>query len=856
MRKYIAKAVVWILILVVCIPMTETYQANTEEWRQKPQIEKVRMGIFEMDGFHYHDENGELTGYCIDYLKVLARLGGWEYEFVEVNDFMDACKKLEAGEIDLVAPAVVTDARRERFAYTEQSIGTEYTVLLTGSDRTDLYFEDFSNYNGMKVAVLKDYPLTDYFISYMNMQGFQAELIYFDTSEESYTAMKNGQVDAMIDSIMNIRDEQKLLARFTPQPVYFLMNKEDFVLQREINMAMETLQSTYPTLQEELLKIYFPLYNFQFYTRDEIDYIEKNKVFRVAYVSDRKPLSFTNEEGQLDGISREIFDRISALSGLRFEYVELPEGNITYDYLLDQEIDLITGVEYNSANMNSKGIFLSRPYISARKVMVSNKDFIYHTDGVYKIAVASGSQTIHQVLLDAYPNLEIIDCDTNQDCFTALYNGEVDMLLQNQYVVEAVLSKPIYSNFVIVPMEGLNDELCFSTIVGMNGREGMCDAESELLISILNKAISRISDTEMTNLIVKETLENQYELELADFLFSYRYTIVTLIFAFLVGTVLLYVLLKERIKRKRIEQDENKRNALQQKRYETILECSDDLIYEISLAGESCLGSEKIKEKFGWEIPKEVEDLDFAKAIKILHIHPEDEAVFRKTMMSKGVGKFDEQILRIGKADGTYLWCKISRTVLMDDKGNVVSILGKIADVDEEIKEKQHLELRSRTDPLTGLLNKMSFEKDVRHYIERQSTDSSCFVFLDMDHFKDINDIFGHNVGDQVIKETAKKVQLLFANFDLVSRFGGDEFCVFVKEIPRETLIDRLRFAIKKMEQEYPYEGGSVKLSASIGAAYCKREHATYKELLEIADEALYQAKDNGRNCYIIKDIE
>lgn len=90
----------------------------------------------------------------------------------------------------------------------------------------------------------------------------------------------------------------------------------------------------------------------------------------------------------------------------------------------------------------------------------------------------------------------------------------------------------------------------------------------------------------------------------------------------------------------------------------------------------------------------------------------------------------------------------------------------------------------------------------------------------------------------------------------MVGRFGGDEFCVFVKDIPRETLIDRLRFAVKKMEQEYTYEGGYVKISASIGAAYCKRNTVGYKELMDVADQAAYQAKDNGRNCYIIRDVE
>lgn len=849
MKKHIVRLFAYMVVMLICITNTVPYQAEE-------QAEKVRVGIYEMDGFHYYNKDGELEGYCIDYLNVLSALTGWEYEYVEVADFMEGCEKLERGDLDLMAPAMMTDARRAKFAYSELSFGTEYTVLVTKEDKSDLYYQDYENFEGMKVAVLKDYPLTEYFISYMDVHGFEAELVYYNTADESNLALKNKLVDAVVTSIMDVREGQTLLARFSPQPFYFLMNKENAAFQVELNQAMQQIQSTYPTLLEELLVAYYPIYEQQFFTREEAEYIENARTLRVAYVSGRKPLSYTDESGELAGISREIFDRISELSGLQFEYVELPEGDINYDFLLEQKIDLITGVEYNSTNMNAKGIFMSRPYISARKVMVSQQDFKYKPEKIYKLAVAAGSQTIQTVLNNKYPNLKVVNYETNEECFLALFKGEVDMLIQNQYVVEGVLSKPLYSDFVVVPVDGIEDELCFSTIVSLDGTEGMDEEESERIISILNKTIAQISSTELDNIVVRGALEHQYEADFIDFLYSYRFTIAVLVAVFCIACFLFWVYRKEKKRYLLIEEEENRRNALQQKRYKTIMDCSEDMIYEISMNGESSVGSEKIKEKFGWEIPKEVEELDFAKAMKILHVHPEDEPIFRQTMLANGIGKFDEQIIRIGKEDGTYLWCKVSRTLLVDDNDNVVSILGKITDVDEEVKEKKKLEFRSRTDPLTGLLNKITFEKEVRDYVEKNSTEDACFIFLDMDHFKEINDRFGHGVGDQVIKETAKKMQLLFANFDLVSRFGGDEFCVFVKEMPRDTLIDRLKFAVKKMEQEYPYEGGCVKLSASIGVAYCKKSHSSYKELMEVADEAVYQAKDNGRNCYIIKDVE
>ena len=846
MKRSFYRILAGILIIASCMMNCEMVKAEENE--------TIRVGIYQMEGFHAYNAYGDLEGYCIDYLNVVAGINRWTYEYVEVEDFLDGCNKLEAGELDLVAPAMMTDARKEKFAYSELNFGIEYTVLVTDKTRDDLYYEDYEHFDGLKVAVLYDYPLTEYFITYMKTHNFSAELVYFNTIDDSKAALANGQVDAMVDSIMDMESDGKLLARFTPQPFYFLLNKEDTSLLAKLDSAMNQVQNTYPTLLDELLVTYYPVYELQFYTRDELEYVQEADSLKVAYVPARKPLSFQNEDGELDGISRAIFDKIAELSGLKFEYVALPEGDITYSFLQEQEIDLITGVEYNSANMNSKGIFLSQPYISARKVMVSRPEFEYDETKTYKLAVATGSQTVKKVLNGKYPNLEIVDYETNAQCFEALYDGEVDMLIQNQYVVDTILAKPIYSTFQVVPIDGLEDELCFSTIVNLNGNYGMTEEESSLVIGILNKAISQITDTEMDNMVMRETVENQYELEIADFLYSYRVTIMVVVAALVISGIFVMIYLREKGKQKKRLEEDAKRKALQQKRYQTIVECSEDLIYEISLNGEPSIGSEKFRRKFGWEIPHEIQELDFEKVMEILHIHPDDAEKFRQ--MTNSVGKFDEQVLRIEKANGDYLWCRVYRTLLMDDNGNVVSMLGKIVDVDEEVKERQHLERKSRTDLLTGLLNKQTFEKEVREYVENHSTENSCFVFLDMDHFKEVNDQFGHSFGDQVIKETAKKIQLLFANFDLVGRFGGDEFCVFVKEIPRDTLNDKLRFAVKKMEQEYTHEDGVVKISASIGAAYCRKEKVGYKELMDVADAAAYHAKDSGRNCYIIRDVE
>lgn len=816
----------------------------------------VRVGLYEMDGFQYHDEYGGISGYNIDYLNLLSTVTGWEYEYVPVSDFQDGCTKLLDKEIDLIAPAMWTESRDKLFTYSENSFGVEYTVLVTQKDNTQLFCEDFENYNNLDVAVVRDYPLTEYFIQYMDEKDFKANLIYYDTVEAARSALAEKEVEALVTSIMDMNDEQKLLARFAPQNFYYItwQGNDDFL--NSLNEAMERIETTYPEFLDELLIKHYPIYSVEFLTKEEQEYVNRKQSIRVAYIDGRPPLSFTNEDGELDGISRKVFDRISEITGLQFEYTPLPGGSITYDYFLDNGIELITGVEYNTVNINSSGILLSSSYLSSKKIMVSKKDFVFQQGKKYKIAVVSGSLTLRKVLSGKYPQMEIVDFDSIEECFDALYHDEVDLLIQNQYVVDSVMANPRYKDFVVVPVEGLDDKLCFSTVVSLHGKEAMSEAESLLVISILNKAISQISNTEMDTIIVSETLSHQYEITMADFLYSYRFTVTAVLFAVLLAMTFFIYAYNINKKERRAKEKEVKQMLLQQRRYQTVMDCSEDMIYEISLAGESNIGSDRIKEKFGWEIPRQVDDLDFSKTMKILHVHPDDEPNFRKTILNTGSGMTDELRVRMGKADGTYIWCRVTRMLLLDDEGNLVSVLGKITDIDEEVKEREKLELKSRTDPLTGLLNKVAFKKATEQYLKQGEAKGAAFLFVDMDHYKDINDKLGHETGDAVIKDTAKKIQLLFANFDLVSRFGGDEFCVFVKDIPRETFVDKLQFANKKLKEVYSSGDASVTLSASIGAVYCQKDVVTYDELFNMADEAVYQAKDNGRNCFVIRDLK
>ncbi|MGH1600623.1 diguanylate cyclase [Campylobacter majalis] len=160
-------------------------------------------------------------------------------------------------------------------------------------------------------------------------------------------------------------------------------------------------------------------------------------------------------------------------------------------------------------------------------------------------------------------------------------------------------------------------------------------------------------------------------------------------------------------------------------------------------------------------------------------------------------------------------------------------------------------------DFLTGAYNRRYFFNNIQEYCEKiqDSDENFALAMLDIDHFKKINDTYGHDGGDCVLKFLSSKLTQSVKECDIVSRFGGEEFCIALKDVVKEEAVRffvNLRAAIA--ESVVSIKGESVKITVSIGVAFYDREYSI-KEIIDIADEALYQAKENGRNRVEIANV-
>lgn len=169
----------------------------------------------------------------------------------------------------------------------------------------------------------------------------------------------------------------------------------------------------------------------------------------------------------------------------------------------------------------------------------------------------------------------------------------------------------------------------------------------------------------------------------------------------------------------------------------------------------------------------------------------------------------------------------------------------------------RQLKEASSTDGLTGLYNHRAFLDRLEqefYRAQRYGTDLSILI-IDLDGFKQVNDNFGHLVGDEVLKKVAKSLRENVRTSDFVARYGGDEFAVILPETSRNEAIAVAEKLRKNVEaQDYRVNSKSIKLTLSIGISYYSAKHRSFFDMIEEADRAMYLAKERGKNTVVLSE--
>lgn len=284
-------------------------------------------------------------------------------------------------------------------------------------------------------------------------------------------------------------------------------------------------------------------------------------------------------------------------------------------------------------------------------------------------------------------------------------------------------------------------------------------------------------------------------------------------------------------------------------RYRTILESIQDGYFENDLSGNLTFFNAAIMKIFGYD-SSELMGLNYHAYMdrdNAAIVFRAFNEVYTSGNPTKAVG------WELTRKDGSKIYVEASINLIRDIEGNPVGFRGIVRDITERKALENSLKYLAHHDILTRLPNRTLFMDRLEQALAMATRNFFlvAVMFLDLDNFKDVNDEMGHDAGDILLVEVARRLIEKVRVIDTVSRFGGDEFIIILPEIKS---IDDARRIVTRVfnafSRPFDIRGTSVTVTSSIGIAFYPIDGQNSDSLLKLADKALYQCKEQGRNCY------
>jgi diguanylate cyclase (GGDEF)-like protein/PAS domain S-box-containing protein len=254
--------------------------------------------------------------------------------------------------------------------------------------------------------------------------------------------------------------------------------------------------------------------------------------------------------------------------------------------------------------------------------------------------------------------------------------------------------------------------------------------------------------------------------------------------------------------------------------------------------------NERALEQFGLDV-----DGALTRSMSDFHVDGESRARLSEAVSREGSARDFE--LKLRDVQGKEIWMLLSAQAIRYQ--GTVCLLVALADIDARKRLQDDMRRKAMHDPLTGLPNRAMFMEALERAVAKARRRATRFsvVFIDLDHFKEVNDTMGHHAGDALLQELARRLAAAVRQSDMVARLSGDEFVVLVEEQggPEEVMIVAQK-ALVALSRPVMIDWREAKVSGSIGIASYPDDGADVPELVKNADTAMYQAKERGRNNF------
>lgn len=561
-------------------------------------------------------------------------------------------------------------------------------------------------------------------------------------------------------------------------------------------------------------------------TQKEQTYLQDKKTIKLCIDPNWMPYeSFSN--GKYIGMSADYFKLIEKQFSLNIDVVFTHNWTESLQFVKERKCDMLSLAMYTP----QRGEYLNftSPYLKIPLVIVTKNNSLFIDDISMlrgkKLAITKG-YAFKELLLQKYPYLDLIEVDNIEDGLLRVQKGEfyayIGTLMSASYAIQRKFS----------------GELKISGKFNETWKLGIGVRNDDLeLFYIMQKAVLSI-DEHQKQKIFNDWIAVEYIKEIDYELFFKVFGVATVI------TIFLWLLYK---KEKQLKEELAIKNIV----FDTIINTIENPMFYKDKDGIY----QNVNKVFAQDIlgvdpkmliGKTLNDLDNVITKEaIAFYNAQDAKLYRD-------GKNQVYEMQILTKRGMLKDFRIQKNLFYSQDGEVLGYVGFMYDITDIKEREKELELKASTDPMTHLYNRRYFAQmgeTLFSLAKREHRDLSL-IMLDIDNFKKVNDTYGHKVGDDVIITIAKTLQHFSRENDIACRFGGEEFILLLPETDiknAEAIAQKIRKHIESLSVEL--ENAQVlKISVSIGVALVQHNISLEKSIKN-ADDALYRAKENGKNC-------
>lgn len=286
-----------------------------------------------------------------------------------------------------------------------------------------------------------------------------------------------------------------------------------------------------------------------------------------------------------------------------------------------------------------------------------------------------------------------------------------------------------------------------------------------------------------------------------------------------------------------------KRVNQRQVQYDLLSKFSDVVLFQYDINKKRLTFTNNVMDRFSIDSSEIMEPFEEGKEIKAVNSEDMEtlKMLIHRVKTDNSMKHINMIAMRMLDINGEYRWVNLQGDIEFGKDKKPKYIVGKITDIqDQKVKETQ-LESKTLTDPLTQIYNRRGLEQKVMENMGK--CNKGCFMLIDIDDFKHVNDTYGHETGDKVLTEVATALTNVFRKEDVIGRYGGDEFVVFMPDICDQSVIKKRADSVQKSLNDFK----EIQIGTSIGIALYPENGTEYESLFNKADEAMYYSKTHGK---------